>query len=117
MEALMCLRMALHHNLKPSLRKTFCRGLVLIAMLCFPFNTGGKVGAQTAQMTAIEVGKPLERELSGSQKHYYQITLTAGQYASVTIEQRGIDVVVYLLGTAGKASIRSEEHTSELQSR
>ena len=101
----MCLRMALHHNLKPSLRKTFCRGLVLIAMLCFPFNTGGKVGAQTAQMTAIEVGKPLERELSGSQKHYYQITLTAGQYASVTIEQRGIDVVVYLLGTAGKASI------------
>lgn len=58
---------------------------------------------QSAQeVTALELGKPIERELAGGQEHSYKITLAQGQYASVIVEQRGIDVVVRLLGTEGQ---------------
>src|SRR5215475_9211793 len=46
----------------------------------------------------LEPGKPIERELAGGQSHAYQITLSAGQFMKVIVEQRGIDVVVGLLG-------------------
>ena len=61
-------------------------------------------GAQNLQeTTTLEPGKPIERELAGEQKHGYQIMLAEGQYARVVVEQRGIDLVVELLGTDGKS--------------
>ena len=51
----------------------------------------------------LEPRKPVERELSGEQKHGYQLTLAEGQYARVVVEQRGIDLTVQLLGTDGKS--------------
>jgi len=48
------------------------------------------------------MGKPIERELAGGQTHAYQITLAEGQFLNVIVEQRGIDVVVRLLGPDGK---------------
>jgi CHAT domain-containing protein/lipopolysaccharide biosynthesis regulator YciM len=51
---------------------------------------------------ALELFKPIERELAGEQRQGYQVTLAEGQCANVIIEQRGIDVVVQLLGTDGK---------------
>jgi CHAT domain-containing protein/Tfp pilus assembly protein PilF len=48
--------------------------------------------------TALELGLPLTRELHGGETHRYQIMLAQGQYASVSLEQRGIDVVVELAG-------------------
>ena len=50
----------------------------------------------------LELGKPLERELAGGQSHAYSVTLSAGQYLHVVVEQRGIDVVVTLFGPAGQ---------------
>jgi hypothetical protein len=44
----------------------------------------------------LEIGKPIERELSGGQAHYYRITVEAGQYLHLIVDQRGIDVVVAL---------------------
>src|SRR5947207_2051906 len=53
--------------------------------------------AQSApELTTLEPGRAIERELSGEEKHVYQIALAEGQYASLTVEQRGIDVVVQL---------------------
>ncbi len=52
--------------------------------------------------TVLELGKPIERELAGGQSHSYQITLTEGQFVSVVVGQRGIDVLVRLLGPDGK---------------
>ncbi len=46
----------------------------------------------------LEPGKPIERELKGGEVHAYQITLAAGQYLHVVVDQRGIDVVVTVLG-------------------
>jgi CHAT domain-containing protein/Tfp pilus assembly protein PilF len=59
--------------------------------------------AQVDQQTRLlEKGKPIERELSGEQSHSYQITLAAGQYVKLVVNQRGIDVVVTLLGPDGR---------------
>ncbi|HVS81667.1 MAG TPA: CHAT domain-containing tetratricopeptide repeat protein [Pyrinomonadaceae bacterium] len=55
------------------------------------------------EVVTLELGKPVERELSGVQAHSYQITLAEGQYASVVVEQRGIDLIVQLLGAGGKS--------------
>ena len=61
-------------------------------------------GRQTTQeVTTLELGKPVARELSGGLEHSYQIALSEGQYASVIIKQLGVDVVANLLGTDGKS--------------
>jgi CHAT domain-containing protein len=55
------------------------------------------------QDMTLEQGRPAERELAGGQKHVYRIMLDAGQYASIIVEQRGIDVMVRVLKPDGKA--------------
>ena len=50
-----------------------------------------------ADLTPIDPAKPIQRELSGGQKHAFQIGLADGQYAKVLIEQQGIDIVARLL--------------------
>jgi hypothetical protein len=57
-------------------------------------------GAQ--EVTALEPRMPIERELAGAQKHSYQLGLTQGQYVSLTVDQRGIDVLVRMFGPDGK---------------
>ncbi|HZF40874.1 MAG TPA: tetratricopeptide repeat protein, partial [Blastocatellia bacterium] len=54
------------------------------------------------QVQRLERDKPIERELAGGQSHSYQLSLDAGQYVKLVVDQRGIDVVVRLLGPDGK---------------
>src|SRR5262245_4701210 len=51
---------------------------------------------------SLELGKPVERELSGGQSHSYKITMISGQYLQVVVTQRGIDVAVALFTPDGK---------------
>jgi len=46
----------------------------------------------------LEPGKPIERSIAAGETHTYTITLTTGQYAYVTVEQRGVDVIVSAYG-------------------
>jgi CHAT domain-containing protein/Tfp pilus assembly protein PilF len=57
-------------------------------------------GAQ--ESVSLEPGKPVERELSGAQSHFYKITMTSGQYLRVVVSQRGIDALVALYTPDGK---------------
>ncbi len=50
----------------------------------------------------LTLGKPIERQLAGSQVHSYKIVLAASQYLHVVVDQRGIDVVVTLFAPGGK---------------
>ena len=60
-------------------------------------------GEQKAQeVEALEQGKPIERELAAGESHSYQITLAERDFLSVTVEQRGIDVAVKVVGPDGK---------------
>jgi CHAT domain-containing protein/tetratricopeptide (TPR) repeat protein len=57
---------------------------------------------ETQQTPQLESGKPIERELTGSHPHSYQMTLATGHYAKLVVDQRGIDVVVKLFGPDGE---------------
>src|SRR6266511_3393455 len=57
------------------------------------------------ESVSLEPGKPIERELSGGQSHFYKITMTSGQYLHMVVGQRGIDVAVALSTPDGKKVI------------
>src|SRR5262249_9889588 len=65
---------------------------------------GSERGAAPSAQESIslEPGKPIERELSGGQSHFYNIAMTSGQYLQVTISQQGKDVLVALFTPDGK---------------
>jgi CHAT domain-containing protein/Tfp pilus assembly protein PilF len=68
-----------------------------------------KPGAQKAhEVEVLEQGKPIERELAAGQSHAYQITLAEGDYLSVRVEQRGIDVAVKVIRPDGKQILESD---------
>jgi CHAT domain-containing protein/predicted negative regulator of RcsB-dependent stress response len=71
--------------------------------------------AQSAQESnLLELGKPIQRELSGGQSHSYKITMISGQYLHVVVDQRGIDVAVALFTPDGKKiSEADSEHLIE----
>jgi tetratricopeptide (TPR) repeat protein len=51
---------------------------------------------------SLELGKPVERELSGGQSHFYKISMVSGQYLKIIVIQRGVDVLVALFAPDGK---------------
>jgi CHAT domain-containing protein/Tfp pilus assembly protein PilF len=59
-------------------------------------------------VTLLEAGKPIERELSGGETHRYQVSLAQGQYARVIVEQRGIDLLVKSFEPGGKVIAESD---------
>jgi TPR repeat protein len=48
------------------------------------------------QPRALEPNKPIVRDMAGGQTHTYLIQLDRGQFLHVAVDQRGIDVVVFL---------------------
>jgi CHAT domain-containing protein/Tfp pilus assembly protein PilF len=68
-----------------------------------------KPGAQKAhEVEVLEQGNPIERELTKGESHTYQITLAKGEYLSVRVEQRGIDVAVKVLSSDGEQTLESD---------
>lgn len=72
-------------------------GFVLLA------NQAAQAGTASpgVAVAALEKGKPIERTLSGKEVHYYWLALKEHQFARVMVEQRGVDVTVDLLDSAG----------------
>jgi CHAT domain-containing protein/Tfp pilus assembly protein PilF len=60
----------------------------------------------------VAVGQPVAREMRGGEEHAYQVMLSAGQYARVVVEQKGIDVVLTLLGADGKPLLEVDNNLS-----
>ncbi len=67
----------------------------------FRLQTSGGA-ARHADLRNIMQGQVIERELSGGETHAYQITLTAGQYLKAIVEQKGINIVVRIVGPGGQ---------------
>ncbi len=68
--------------------------LCSIALFILPFVLG-----QSAQetITLLKPGVIVERQLAGGETNAFQISLAAGQFARVTVEQQGIDIELRLL--------------------
>ncbi len=60
-------------------------------------------------VTTLEPDEPIERELMRGEQHRYEISLSAGEYEEILVEQRGIDVVVEVRGTRDNASARFDD--------
>jgi CHAT domain-containing protein/Tfp pilus assembly protein PilF len=58
--------------------------------------------AQDEQGAALEPGKPIKRAIGGGATHSYRLTLAAGQYAWVAVDQFRINVAVSVTGPDGK---------------
>src|ERR1700681_1373622 len=56
--------------------------------------------------SALELGKPIEREISGGQTLSYQVTLSKDQFVDVNIQRRGIGLTEKLFGPDGKSIAR-----------
>ena len=87
------------HKSSRSIINYIVQSLLIILVVILPSAVVARAGQEPA---ALEQGNPIERELAGGQQHIYQITLAGGQYASVVVEQRGIDLAAELQTTEGK---------------
>ena len=78
------------------------RGFVLFAVACLA--PAGPLRAQSSpnQTTLLELGKPIEREMRGGEKHSYKVHAEAGQFVHAVALQEGIHVSVMLFDPSGK---------------
>jgi CHAT domain-containing protein/Tfp pilus assembly protein PilF len=51
-----------------------------------------------AEVRELKQGQVIEREMAGGESHTYRVALAAGQYLKAVVEQKGIDVVVRIVG-------------------
>jgi hypothetical protein len=56
-----------------------------------------------AQDQTLQVGTPIERQLGSGQSHNYSVTLEENMFIQVSVEQRGIDVIVKVTNPEGKS--------------
>jgi len=68
----------------------------------YAFNYPVYSSQEKPQPRLLELGSPVQREFTGEQSHSYRMTLTAGQYVKLVVDQRGIDLLVRLFGPDGK---------------
>ena len=60
------------------------------------------VSAQALTPEMIQAGTKLDRDLAGGASQQFSVSLQAGQFLKVVVEQKGIDVVVRLLDADGQ---------------
>jgi CHAT domain-containing protein len=59
-------------------------------------STQASATQDSQDVTRLELGKPIERELAGGQRHIYVVPMSEGQYMKVEVTDRGTDVGVSL---------------------
>jgi CHAT domain-containing protein/Tfp pilus assembly protein PilF len=75
-------------------------------------ESGASPAQEQSSVHTLAVGQPVAREMRGGDEHTYQVTLSAGQYARVVLEQKGIDVVLALFGADGKPLLEVDNNLS-----
>jgi CHAT domain-containing protein/Tfp pilus assembly protein PilF len=85
---------------------------VAVAWLLLLSGAVNAAKSQQENTHLVTIGKPVAREIRGGEQHAYQVTLSAGQYARVTVEQKGIDIVLALLGADGNPLVKVDNNLS-----
>ena len=81
-----------------------CRSLSLCLAIVVLLIAG--TSKSSAAQTTLELCKPIERTLNAGEAHSFTLTLTSGQYAHLTVDQRGVDVVVSIYTPDGTRVVR-----------
>jgi CHAT domain-containing protein/tetratricopeptide (TPR) repeat protein len=69
-------------------------------------------GQAEPDIRPLAPGKLIERELGVGQAHAYAITLAAGQFIQIVVEQKGVNVALTLLATDGTQAAETNLTTS-----
>ena len=89
--------------------RSFPRAIACLCVILLAFSSQPELRGATPSGSSIagkdankvpklkRAGKPITRELSGGAAHYYRVKLSANEFLRLTVEQKGIDVVVTLL--------------------
>ncbi|HYT73155.1 MAG TPA: hypothetical protein VEL79_00280, partial [Vicinamibacterales bacterium] len=78
---------------------SFAAGVLFLTAAPLSAPKGQSNAAQTETATLLKPGASIERTLDGSKRHAYDIQLQAGEFAAITVDQVGVDVVVRILDT------------------
>ncbi|HJQ27495.1 MAG TPA: CHAT domain-containing tetratricopeptide repeat protein [Blastocatellia bacterium] len=74
---------------------------------------GGNRLPQTAGAALVlEIGKPIERDLSPTDIHEYQLNLSAGQFARVVVSEQYLSVVIKVSGPDGQLLAEVETNSA-----
>ncbi|MGE0128350.1 MAG: CHAT domain-containing protein [Blastocatellales bacterium] len=82
--------------------------LAAFVLAALPSHTQAAINNQDGDLRPLTFGAPVERELTSGQIHHYQITLSAGQYAQIAVDQRGIDVTLRVMAPDGQQLLESD---------
>ena len=91
-----------------------CVAVAWLLVLSGAVNTADSHEEQANAYTLI-VGQPVAREMRGGEQHTYQVSLSAGQYARIVVEQKGLDVVLALLGADGRPLLEVDNNLSGIR--
>lgn len=101
------------------LRCAAAETLVWLVLLSVGVNSAESLqengASSTQEQTSaypVVVGQPVAREMRGGEEHKYQVTLNAGQYARIAVEQKGIDVVLTFAGADDKPLFEVDNNLS-----
>lgn len=73
-----------------------------------------QVNAPQSPVTALKLGEVLRREMTRGQTHAFSVTLEAGQYATIAVEQLGIDLVISTFNPDGSPQIEFDSPTTSV---
>ncbi len=81
-------------------------GLCVAIVVLLIAGTLTSSAAQLQNQTALELSKPIARTINAGEADTYTLTLASGQYAHLTVDQRGVDVVVSIYTPDGTKIVR-----------
>jgi len=91
------------------------RVALLAPLFCFSivYSPAGSSSALSQRPQDILTAQSaFEREIGGNEKQVYLLTLTAGQFARIVVEQPAVDVVLALLNPDGRTSAEVNNYPS-----
>src|SRR4029079_15497641 len=100
-------------NLRSQLRLTISVPILAISLIGIPAESRSYPGQREMERALQSETKPeellpgrtLEREIAGDEPHDHRITLRAGQFLHLILQQRGIDLVIRLFGPDGGQTV------------
>ncbi len=103
------------------LRSALSPAVILMLLVCWSasysrtYPVGGSqipflnlVQQPNAEIRTLEVGTPIKREADGNVVHLYRVSVVAGQYLRVVVDQQGLDVKVTLFGPDGQQIMQAD---------
>ena len=88
----------------PWRRRFVCVFVVLFSpFLCLAQSAGEK--RQNEDLPELKLNQPVSKTLGGGESHRFRVSMRAGEYLHVTVQQQGIDVMLNLISDDPKESI------------